>query len=88
MCVMSGDMKTSNLVRLVDRHRWSKLINISQGSVATRLGCGGIFNHDYYKFTAESEAEEISKIGQNFTKMTNDPVYVSPCRPRLVWIKF
>jgi len=28
--------------------------DISQGSVATRLGCGGMFVYDCYKFPTES----------------------------------
>ena len=34
-------------------------INVSLGSVATRLRCGGIFNDDY-KFATESYRERIS----------------------------
>jgi len=38
-------------------------INISQGSVATRLWCGGIFNYYFYcKFIAETNNEKIWKI--------------------------
>ena len=32
--------------------------DISQGSVATRLGCGGIFVYDCYKFPTESNSEK------------------------------
>jgi len=34
---------------------------ISQGSVATQLRCGRMFNEDYCKFTNESAIERISK---------------------------
>ena len=33
--------------------------DISQCSVATRLGCGGVFVYDCYKFPAESNSERI-----------------------------
>ena len=38
-------------------------IDISQGSVATGLGCGGVFKYDCYKFLTESNSERILKIG-------------------------
>ena len=39
-------------------------IHISQGSVATPLGCGGgIYISVCYKFPAESNSERIFKIG-------------------------
>jgi len=45
-------------------------IYISQGSVATRLRCGGIFNvFFHYAFTAESDSERILKIGQHLPKL-------------------
>jgi len=37
--------------------------DISQGSVATRLGCGAVFVYDCYKFPTESNSERILKIG-------------------------
>jgi len=38
--------------------------HISQGRVATRLRCGGIFNYYVYcEFTTESNSERILKIG-------------------------
>ena len=37
--------------------------DISQGSVATRLRCGGVFKYDCYKFPPESNSERILKIG-------------------------
>ena len=43
--------------------------NISQGSVATRLGCGGAFVYDCYKFPTESNGERILKIGQYLVKL-------------------
>jgi len=36
--------------------------DISQGSVATRLGCGTVFKYDSYKFPTESHSERILKI--------------------------
>ena len=45
-------------------------INISQGSVAMRLSCGGIF---YYCFTKNSllslSVKELVKIGQHLAKL-------------------
>jgi len=41
--------------------------DISQGSVATRLGYGGVYVYDFvttYKFPTESNSERILKIGQ------------------------
>ena len=32
--------------------------DISQGSVATRLGCGEVFVYDCYKFPTESNSEK------------------------------
>ena len=43
--------------------------DISQGRVVTHLRCGGIFNVDYEKFTAEAHGERILEIGQQFTKL-------------------
>jgi len=37
-------------------------LDISQGSVATHLRCGGIFS-DYYTFSPDSDSEIILKIG-------------------------
>jgi len=37
-------------------------INISQGSVATRLGCGEIFSHRCTANLSESNNEKILKI--------------------------
>jgi len=39
--------------------------DISQDSVATRLGCGGL----YYKFPTESNSERILKIGEYLVKL-------------------
>jgi len=42
--------------------------NISQGSVVTRLTCGGICNDNYYcKLTAASDGERILKSSQHMT---------------------
>jgi len=41
-------------------------VNISQGSVATRIRCGGIFSYHFAavcKFIAQSNSERILKIG-------------------------
>ena len=44
--------------------------DISQGSVATRLGCGGVFVYDFfYKFPTESNSERILKIDQYLVKL-------------------
>ena len=44
--------------------------DISQGSVATRLGYGGVFVHDFcYKFSTESNSERILQIGQYLVKL-------------------
>ena len=42
--------------------------DISQGSVATRLGCNGVFVL-CYKFPTESNSERILKIGQYLVKL-------------------
>jgi len=42
-------------------------IYISQGSVATKLRCGGTFsNHFFYKYPTECAGENIMQIGQYF----------------------
>jgi len=46
-------------------YRWFPDIYVSQGSVATRIRCGGFFNIVHYTFTAESDGERILKIGQH-----------------------
>jgi len=38
-------------------------LNISQGSVAMPLMCGGIFKNNYCKFTSESLSARTLKIG-------------------------
>ena len=44
--------------------------DISQGSVATRLGCGWVLVYDFcYKFPTESNSERILKIGQYLVKL-------------------
>ena len=40
--------------------------NISQGSVATRLRCGGTF---YYRFSRKTVDEKILKIAYHLTKL-------------------
>jgi len=44
-------------------------IKVSQGSVATRLKCDGIFNDIHYTITAESKTENYLKIGQHLPKL-------------------
>ena len=45
-------------------------INVSHGSVATHLRCGGMFHNDFFcKFTTESVSERILKIGQHLAKL-------------------
>ena len=44
--------------------------DISPGSVATRLECGGVFVYDFVKkFPTESNSERILKIGQYLVKL-------------------
>ena len=43
--------------------------DISQGSVATSLGCGGVFVRLCYKFLTESNSERIFKIGEHLAKL-------------------
>jgi len=44
--------------------------DISQGSVARRLGCGGVFVYDFVtNFATESNNERILKIGQYLVKL-------------------
>jgi len=44
--------------------------DISQDSVATRLGCGGVFVYDFVtKFPTESTSKRIVKIGQYLVKL-------------------
>jgi len=54
-------------------------IHISQGSVATQLRCGGIFNKNDCKLSAECASEIISKIDQysaNIWTMTKWEVFL------------
>jgi len=44
-------------------------IHISQGSVATRLGCGGVFVHDFVTNFPLSLTVKILKIGQYVVKL-------------------
>ena len=43
--------------------------DISQGSAATRLGCGGAFVHDFVTNFLESNSERILKNGQHLVKL-------------------
>jgi len=54
----------------VDRSDWTVLPDISQGSVATCLRCGGIFYH-YFKFMDEFCGEKTLTICEHFVKVTN-----------------
>jgi len=51
--------------------------DISQGSVATRLGCGGVFKYDCYKFPTKSNTERILKIGYIFGEVMGNKSLVS-----------
>ena len=49
----------------------SNMLNISQGSVATRLRYGGIFHQQlHYKFTADCKSKRVLKIGHHVAKLT------------------
>ena len=50
---------------LHELHEHGNFLNtdISQDSVATRLGCDGVFKYDYYTFRTESNSERILRIG-------------------------
>jgi len=52
-----------SLLQLLLEHGDFLNIYISQGSVATCLRWGGIFEFDYYKFATESNSERILKVG-------------------------
>ena len=43
--------------------------DISQGSVATRLGCGGVFIYHCYKIPTESNSERSLKVGKYLVKL-------------------
>jgi len=44
--------------------------NISQGNAATRLGCGGVFVHDFVtNFLLSQTVKRILKIGQYLVKL-------------------
>jgi len=44
--------------------------HISQGSVATRLGCGGVFVYDFVtNFLLSLTVKEFCKIGQYLVKL-------------------
>ena len=38
-------------------------------SVVTRLGCGGVFKYDCYKFPTESNSERMLIIGEYLVKL-------------------
>jgi len=58
-----GEVLRGSLLQLLLEHGDFLNIDISQGSVATRSRCGGIFKYDSCKFTNESTSERILKIG-------------------------
>jgi len=49
------------IIHISDFHQFSD-INISQGSVATHLRCGGIFKYEFVANLPESLIEKILKI--------------------------
>jgi len=59
----------NSLLHLLLKNRDFLNTNISQGSVAARLGCGRVFVYDCYKFPTESNSERILKIGQYLMKL-------------------
>ena len=61
----------NTLLRLLLKNGDFVNTDISQGSVATRLGCGGviIYISPCYKFTTESNSERIVKISKYFVKL-------------------
>ena len=55
-----GEVLHGSLLQLLHEHCDFLNIDISQGSVATRLRCGGIFKYELVaKFTSESTGEKI-----------------------------
>jgi len=58
-----GEVLHDSLLQLLLEHCDFLNIDISQGSVATRLRCGGIFKYFSCKLTRESTSERILKIG-------------------------
>ena len=62
--------------------------DISQGSVATRLGRVSVFVYDCYKFLTQSNSERILKIGQYLVKLRARVMCIvffdSRCRVQLV----
>ena len=60
----------NSFLHLLLKHRDFLNINISQGIVATRLGCGGVFKYDCYKFPSESNSERNLKNRLTFGEVT------------------
>ena len=60
---LSGYVLHNSLLHLLLENCDFLNIDISQGSVATGLGCGGVFKYDCYEFLTESNSERILKIG-------------------------
>jgi len=60
---LSGSVLHNSLLHLLFKNGDFLNTDISQGSVATRLGC------IVYKFPAESNSERILKIGQYLVKL-------------------
>ena len=58
-----GEVLHGSLLQLLLEHCDFLNVDISQGSVATRLRCGGIFKYVSCKFTSESTSERILKVG-------------------------
>jgi len=73
---LSGYVLQNTLLRLLLKNGDFVNTDISQGSVATRLGCGGVFIENIgiyispcYKFTTESNSERIGKISKYLVKL-------------------
>jgi len=73
---------TSGSINEMLRHTCT--LDISQGSVATHLRCGGIFSNsiNYYKFSPDFDSEIIVKIGYYLVKLRRTkmvPIFGPPC---------
>ena len=67
---MNGRVLHGSLLYRVLEHGNFLNISVSQGSVATCLRCGGIFNNDFIAILlTESVSGRILKITQHLTKL-------------------
>ena len=67
---LSGKVLHNSLLHLLLKNGDFWNTDISQGSVATRLGCNGVFVHDFVtNFLLSLNSERILKIGQYFVKL-------------------